>query len=271
MRLMMPVGTVSVLDMHCHTKEGSMDGLASIFDIVRKMKDMGYTGLLVSDHNSYKGFEAWEAGKDQYEDLKDFVVLKALEYDSRDGGHVMIILPDGVDIPPFKVRGMKIADVLKKVHEVGGICGMVHPFGPGAYAAMRNPHVLMDEAVQNAYDYIECYNAHIPAVANEMAEILNKKLNKPMVAGTDAHKIRYAATAATAFSKPIKTNNDLIAAIRENEILYAGRVGNTDHPQLRGVMRLFTNLGYTTWNKSAAFLYTKRRSKAWHRNHKNQK
>lgn len=263
MALMMPMGTLSVLDMHCHTKEGSMDGLASVFDIVRKMKRMGYTGLVVSDHNSYKGYETWEEGKSRYPDISDFNVFKAIEYDSRDGGHIQIILPDGVEMPPLLVRGMKVKKVLEEVHKLGGICGMVHPFGPGAYAAMHTRSVMMHENIQLQYDYVEIYNAHIMPVCNEMAEILNDKLMKPFTAGTDAHKLKYAATAATAFTRKITTRNELIAAIRDRTMVYAGKVGSIEHPQLRGVVRIATNAGYYIWNKTAAFLYGMRRWKAW--------
>ncbi len=263
MPLMMPVGTVSVLDMHCHTKEGSMDGLASIFDIVRKMKNLGYTGLVVSDHNSYKGYETWINGKDQYPDIADFNVIKAIEYDSRDGGHVLIILPEGVELKPLLVRGMKITRVLEEVHRAGGICGMVHPFGPGAYAAMHTKKVMSHEDIQMQYDFVETYNAHITPMANDMAEILNEKLNKPFTAGTDAHKLKYVATAATAFSCPITNTNELIEAILNRKMLYAGKVGSIEHPQLKGVVRFATNTGYFVWNKSAALLYSKRRIRAW--------
>lgn len=260
---MMPVGTVSVLDMHCHTKEGSMDGLASVFDIVRKMKRLGYTGLVVSDHNSYKGYETWIQGKDKYPDIRDFTVLKAVEYDSRDGGHVLIILPEGVEMPPLLVRGMKIKKVLEEVHRLGGICGMVHPFGPGAYGAMHTRSVMLHEEIQLQYDFVEIYNAHIMPVCNEMAEILNDKLMKPYTAGTDAHKIKYAATAATAFTRKITNRDELIEAIRDHTMVYAGKVGSIEHPQLKGLLRILTNAGYFIWNKSAAFVYTRRRSRAW--------
>ncbi len=38
-------------DMHCHTKEGSLDGKVEIEEYIRILKEKGYQGMLVSDHN----------------------------------------------------------------------------------------------------------------------------------------------------------------------------------------------------------------------------
>ena len=43
-------------DMHCHTKEGSMDGKVPIDDFIAELIRKGFNGMLVSDHNSYNGY-----------------------------------------------------------------------------------------------------------------------------------------------------------------------------------------------------------------------
>ena len=68
-------------DMHCHTKEGSMDGKVMIEEYIKKLKEKGFGGMLVSDHNSYDGYREWRdsiKGKNH----TDFVVLKGVEYDT---------------------------------------------------------------------------------------------------------------------------------------------------------------------------------------------
>ena len=47
-------------DMHCHTKEGSLDGKVMIEEYIRRLKEMGFGGMLVSDHNSYDGYREWK-------------------------------------------------------------------------------------------------------------------------------------------------------------------------------------------------------------------
>lgn len=44
------------LDMHCHTKEGSLDGKIPIFEYIEILKSKGFHGMLVTDHDSYNGF-----------------------------------------------------------------------------------------------------------------------------------------------------------------------------------------------------------------------
>ena len=50
-------------DMHCHTKEGSLDGKVEIEEYIRILKEKGYQGMLVSDHNSYNGYRYWRDRK----------------------------------------------------------------------------------------------------------------------------------------------------------------------------------------------------------------
>lgn len=254
---------LAIFDMHCHTKEGSMDGLNPVAETVCKMKALGYTGVVLCDHNSYKGYETWLAEKDKYPELEDFTVIKALEYDTRNGGHVLCILPEGVELDLLCVRGMTVKKLLKTVHSVGGICGMCHPYGPGFFAAMHTRAVKNSPELQKAFDFVESYNAHLALYRNELAEIFNLVLKKPVTAGTDAHKLKYVGSAATAFTVPIHDRDDLIRAIRNNDILYAGPAGDITHPVLKGPAKWGGIAGYWVWNKAAAGLYTRRRKRAW--------
>jgi predicted metal-dependent phosphoesterase TrpH len=78
-------------DMHCHTKEGSMDGKVMIEEYIRTLKRKGFGGMLVSDHDSYDGYREWKnAIKGRAH--QDFVVLKGVEYDTCDCGHILVIM-----------------------------------------------------------------------------------------------------------------------------------------------------------------------------------
>ena len=48
------------IDMHCHTAEGSIDARVGIVDYVKELINKGVDGMLVTDHNSYKGYEHWQ-------------------------------------------------------------------------------------------------------------------------------------------------------------------------------------------------------------------
>ena len=46
--------------MHCHTAEGSIDARVGIVDYVTELINKGVDGMLVTDHNSYRGYEYWQ-------------------------------------------------------------------------------------------------------------------------------------------------------------------------------------------------------------------
>ena len=87
------------LDMHCHVKEGSIDSKVSLDEYITILKEKGFDGMLITDHDTYKGYRHWKyqmKGKVH----EDFVVLKGIEYDTCDAGHIICIMPEGVKMRP---------------------------------------------------------------------------------------------------------------------------------------------------------------------------
>ena len=80
-------------DLHCHTKEGSLDSKVSVQEYVYKFMTLGYDGFMISDHNSYKGCKAWDKLKTDPR-YRDFHVIRGIEYDTKDAGHILVIMPD---------------------------------------------------------------------------------------------------------------------------------------------------------------------------------
>ena len=83
-------------DMHCHTKAGSIDSKIPIERYIELLKQQGFDGMLVTDHDSYKGYRYWEENRDRMPG--DFVVLKGIEYDTKDAGHFIVIMPDDIHL-----------------------------------------------------------------------------------------------------------------------------------------------------------------------------
>ena len=48
------------LDMHCHTMEGSTDSKVGIEEYINNLKQLGFDGMLVTDHDSYGGYRYYE-------------------------------------------------------------------------------------------------------------------------------------------------------------------------------------------------------------------
>ena len=95
------------LDMHCHTSEGSSDSKVSIREYIESLKKQGFDGMLVTDHDSYAGYKYYESTcKNQVCD--DFVVLKGIEYDTVDAGHIIVILPVGIELDVLEEKWLHL-------------------------------------------------------------------------------------------------------------------------------------------------------------------
>ena len=191
------------------------------------------------------------------------MVLKGIEYDSRDGGHVLVIMPDGAYAPFLEKRGLPLASLSHLVHEQGGIIGAAHPYGFGYFAIMNTNLAKKDPDIIKIFDFIEAYNSGIPAENNERARILAEKYGKPITSGSDAHSELRVGTAYTVFNEDIWCNDDLIEAIRFRGQTQA--VGKFYYKLLKRRKKPVKWLGiisYWIYNKIGAIAYTHSRGEA---------
>ena len=202
-------------DMHCHTKEGSLDAHVSLETYVKDLISRGFDGMLITDHNSYKGYEKWNELKDKIKTLKPFTVLKGIEYDTLDGGHFIAVLPDEVSCKLLELRGMTVCELEKLVHHLGGILGPAHPYESGFFAFMHTRPGKHNKKLMEKFDFVETYNSCAHPKANEKARILAEKWHLPHTAGSDSHRMSAIGTAFTEFSEKIQSNNDLIRLIKK--------------------------------------------------------
>jgi len=203
-------------DLHCHTKGGSIDARTPLSRYIEILKSQGFGGLLVTDHDSYRGCRQWredcQAGRETAPD--DFVVLEGVEYDTRDAGHILVILPDDVQLDVLQVRGLDVETLIGLVHHFGGILGPAHPFGAKSSSMMhmkkipRHPHLI------KKFDFIEGFNACESMGSNYFAQGLAAFWDKPCIGGSDAHGEDSIGQGWTEFDVPIRSNDDLIEAVR---------------------------------------------------------
>ena len=202
-------------DMHCHTKEGSIDARVDLEHYIKKLVKFGFDGMLITDHNSYKGYEKWEDLKQKIITSKPFTVLKGIEYDTLDAGHFIAILPDEVSCKLLELRGLTVNELEKLVHHLGGILGPAHPYGTGYFAFMHTRPGKRNKSIMERFDFIETFNSCAHPKANEKAFALAEKLHLPHFAGSDAHRKAAVGTAFTEFENSIHNNNDLIESVKK--------------------------------------------------------
>lgn len=239
-------------DMHCHTREGSIDSHVAIREYITILKSRGFGGMLVTDHDSYRGYRYWEKHQDTMPD--DFVVLKGIEYDTRDAGHFIVIMPDGVNVRLLSVRGMRAEILSKLVHHYGGILGPAHPYGMRSSSAMFFRKIRKHPEIMRRFDFLEGFNTCELVSANIKARGLAREYGLPCIGGSDSHKSMYVGTAFTEFDRDITCNNDLIDCIKNNGIV---AFGGKERAFLRHHNKRYwkvTNYTLKTLNRSASLL-----------------
>ncbi len=253
------------LDMHCHTKEGSPDCKFELLEKIRLLKEKGFHGMLITDHDSYKAYRYY---KKLSEKPQDFVVLKGIEYDTIDAGHMIIVMPTGVKLPILELRGLPVLLLVEIVHHYGGIIGPAHPCGE-KFLSIRS--TLRDKIAGNIYrkfDFVEGYNACEDADSNMRAMRLAKEYDLPCFGGSDSHKPDGAGFGYTILQENITSETDLINYILSGKPTMVGGI-HYEHTTKAKLGRVNKVLVYSFWlyNKSSALLRRKARNLELMENH----
>lgn len=244
--------------MHCHTKYGSIDAKVSITDYVRLLSEKGYQGMLVTDHDSYDGYNVWK--KTPLSRETDFVVLKGIEYDTRDAGHFIVIMPDGVEIKALSIRGMSVNSLIELVHKYDGILGPAHPFGIRSSSAMLFHRLKKDASILNDFDFIEAFNSCESKEANRLSDALTYEYMKPGFGGSDSHDYKYVGMGYTDIDAEIRSNDDLIDAIRQGVPITCGGKERGWTFKSMNAHAFYSVYGFMLYNKGLGALLSPYRS-----------
>lgn len=221
------------IDMHCHVSCGSIDSFVSIGKTIELLKAKGYNGMVITDHNSYKALKTINKSKESKAFKKlveNFSIFIGVEYDTSDAGHVLIILPNNImHNKLFERRGMCLENTIKKVQELGGVVGLAHPYAHGRFgiswfiakAKIKRDRLKTDyyNNLMSDVDFVEVSNGTVPILANANATQLAKRLGVVGVGGSDSHRSTTVGLCSTVFEGAIKTNDDLIQAIKGKKVI----------------------------------------------------
>ncbi len=246
------------LDMHCHTKEGSPDCKLELLENIELLKQKGYHGMLITDHDSYKAYRYYKRLRQK---PQDFVVLKGIEYDTIDAGHMLIIMPVGVKLPILELRGLPVLLLIEIVHRYGGIIGPAHPCGEKFLSIRNTLRGKLSRTIYRKFDFIEGYNACEDADSNMRAMRLASEYDLPCFGGSDSHKAACVGFGYTILQEHITTENDLIAYIRAGKSTVIGGK-HYEHTTKGKLGRINNVLVYSFWvyNKACALFRRKARN-----------
>lgn len=197
------------IETHLHTKEGSPDGIVSAEQTIEILIKKGYDGMIVTDHNSYKGYESIDKSK-----YDNFVILKGVEYDTSDAGHMLIILPSDNNSTIFTHKGMNIKDTIQIVHALGGIIGPAHPFDYYRLGIFNNVKKFKNFNIMKEFDFVEAFNSCGSLLGNDKSSLLSQMFNKPSTGGSDSHKKESVGSAATILPKRVENESEYIDLIK---------------------------------------------------------
>lgn len=245
-------------DMHCHTKYGSIDAKVAITEYVKVLKDKGYDGMLVTDHDSYDGYNVWK--KTSLSRETEFVVLKGIEYDTRDAGHFIVIMPDGIELKALTLRGMSVRSLVDLVHEYGGILGPAHPFGTRSSSAMLFHAMKKNRNLINEFDFVEAFNACEAVEANRLSNSMAYEYVKPMFGGSDSHDHKYVGMGYTDIDADIRSNNDLIKAVKDGTPISCGGKERGKTFKSMNAHAFYSVYGFILYNKGIGALISPYRS-----------
>ena len=209
------------LDMHCHVKEGSPDSKVSLNEYITILKANGFEGMLITDHDTYNAYRHWKKNmKDNVH--QDFVVLKGIEYDTRDGGHILIIMPQGVKMRLLELKGLPVSVLIDLVHANGGILGPAHPCGERYMSFTNTRRYYKNPEIMKRFDFVEVFNACEPLESNEKAAKLAHKYGKIGIGGSDAHNPTAVGMGYTELPEYVSCETDLISLFRKKVKVEAG-------------------------------------------------
>lgn len=249
------------LDMHCHVKEGSVDSKVSLDEYITILKEKGFDGMLVTDHDTYKGYRHWKyrmKGKVH----KDFVVLKGIEYDTCDGGHIICIMPEGVKMRLLEIKGLPVATLIDVVHRHGGILGPAHPCGEKYLSFTNTKKYFQAPELMKRFDFVEAFNACESSESNAAAQKAAVKYQKVGIGGSDAHKIDCIGMGYTILPKRVTCETELISLIRQKVPVEVGGAiyGKTTRDRM-GKMNSLYAYSFWLYNKSGELLKRRKRKK----------
>ena len=249
------------IDMHCHVKEGSVDSRISVEEYISLLKEQDYQGMLITDHDTYEGYRHWkECIRDREDD--DFVVLKGIEYDTRDAGHILVIMPEGVKLRLLELRGLRATVLIDLVHRNGGVLGPAHPCGEKYMSFTNTKRYHASPDLMKHFDFVEAFNSCETAASNAAAAKLAEKYGKVKVGGSDAHRPDCVGMGYTILPEPVSCETELISMIhRKCSFETGGRLYRKTTRERIG--RINKVLVYSFWiyNRSGELLKRSRRRK----------
>jgi predicted metal-dependent phosphoesterase TrpH len=188
-------------DMHLHTSRHSPDSEMDPFAMLRRAKEVGLGGLVITEHDFL-----WP--EEELEELSaaapDLVVLSGIEVSARQGHFLVYGVTDPFAVP----HGIDVAKLCREVHRQGGAVVAAHPYRWG----QPFDRILRDDKPE--LDGLEMMSKNMDADVRRQAADVMKRLRLAELGNSDAHSEDMLGVCYTEFTHPVRSMQDIVAAIR---------------------------------------------------------
>jgi len=189
-------------DLHMHTARHSSDAESDPFELVKAAIAAGLDGIVITEHDFL-----WP--DTELEELRAFapelVILAGVEVTGR-GGDVLCY---GISDPFAVPKGIAWPELCREVHRQGGACVAAHP------NRWNQPFEKLFTEQQPEFDGIEVMSNNMDDYLRKRAgELLEKYPHFAQLGNSDSHVPHTVGCCYTDFDAEIRTNADLVAAIR---------------------------------------------------------
>ncbi len=192
-------------DLHMHTRRHSPDSVTDPFELVEAAIAAGLDGIVITEHDFM-----WT--EPELQELRlaapGLVILAGVEVTGR-GGDVLCY---GITNPFALPRGLDWGPLCREVHRQGGAAVAAHPYRWG----QPFEKVVRDQSAE--LDGIEVMSNNMDAGLRERAaRLLTKNPHFAQLGNSDSHHPSTVGCCYTVFDAVIRTNADLVAAIRQRK------------------------------------------------------
>ncbi|MBT3259691.1 MAG: PHP domain-containing protein [Deltaproteobacteria bacterium] len=199
------------IDLHMHTSPASACASSPVDEMIEEAKRIGLDGICLTDHN-YR----WDPKEIQrLRDKHQFLVLSGNEITTVQGDIVVF----GLDEDIQGIIALK--DLAEKVAAVDGFMIAAHPFRGFLAVSGDKLGLDVDRAANrpmfSLVNGVETLNSKVTMDENRFCGQVAKALNLPATGGSDAHLAGEVGVYATKFSRVIKNEEELMAALRAGD------------------------------------------------------
>lgn len=201
-------------DLHIHSDfSDGLSSLVSILDWVALKTDLNV--ISITDHDVLEGSRLAQTLARRYS--YPFEVVPGVEVSTAEGHLLALYVSQPVP------AGLSMEETIALVHEQNGLSILPHPFSRTGFIGRSMRYREASARVRDLQiDGVEVFNgAMLISTCNVHSPELARRLNKPALAGSDAHIRQAVGSCATLF--PGRSATDLRVAIEQGEVMPAGR------------------------------------------------